>query len=222
MKTYCVIGLGRFGAAVARKLYELGNEVLVVDGNQELIQQIANDVTHAVVADARDEQVLKTIGVQNYDCCIVAIGDDLASSILITLVLKGLNVPRVICKANDEVHKKALEKIGADRVVIPEREMAAKLALNLSSSNVLDFIELSKDYGIVELSIPENWVGKTIREADVRAKYGVNVLALKQADKLQVSPAADCTFEKGSIAVVLGTTEQIARMQKYEARDHNK
>ena len=180
MKTYTVIGLGRFGSAVAKKLYELNNEVLVIDENHELIQQVSNYVTHAIVADARDEAVLKTIGVQNCDCAIMAVGEGLASSFLITLALKSLGVPKVICKANDETHKKALEKIGADRVIIPERETATKLALNLSSSNVLDLIELSDDYGIAEFGVPGAWLGHSIRDLDIRAKYGINILAIER------------------------------------------
>lgn len=119
MKTYIVIGLGRFGTAVATKLYELGNEVLAIDAREENIQPIANHVTHAVVGDARDEEVLRALGVRNFDCAIVAIGEDLAASVLVTLTLKELGVPAVICKASSEVYKRALEKVGADRVVIP-------------------------------------------------------------------------------------------------------
>ena len=141
---------------------------------------MSNYVTHAIVADARDEAVLKTIGVQNCDCAIMAVGEGLASSFLITLALKSLGVPKVICKANDETHKKALEKIGADRVIIPERETATKLALNLSSSNVLDLIELSDDYGIAEFGVPGAWLGHSIRDLDIRAKYGINILAIER------------------------------------------
>ena len=214
MKTYCVIGLGRFGTAVARKLYELGNEVLVVDENQELIQRIANDVTHAVVADARDEQVLKTIGVQNYDCCIVAIGDDLASSILITLVLKGLNVPRVICKANDEVHKKALEKIGADRVVFPEQEMALRLARNLANGDILNFIELSEEYSIMECRCPRQWQGKSIRELDVRARHRLNIIAIRRGGGMTISPGGEYALQEEDELVVLGRNEDIREVER--------
>ena len=160
MKTYIVIGLGRFGTSVATRLYELGNEVLAIDAKEENIQQISDRVTHAAVGDARDEAVLRALGVRNFECAIVAIGEDLAASILITLTLKELGVPAVICKASNEAYKRALEKVGADRVVIPEREMAAKLAQNLSCSNIQDFIELSDTYGIADVAVPESWVGK--------------------------------------------------------------
>ncbi len=214
MKTYLVIGLGRFGISVATRLCELGNEVLAIDASAEHIQQIANHVTHAVVGDARDEAVLQALGARNFDCAIVAIGGDLAASILVTLNLKELGVPAVICKASNEAYKKALERVGADRVVIPEREMALKLAQNLSSSSILDFIELSEDYGITEITAPASWVGKSIRELNVRAKYGVTVLAFKRGGPLDVLPGADDAIEDGMVLVVLGSNEQLARMQK--------
>lgn len=214
MKTYIVIGLGRFGISVAMRLYELGNEVLAIDANEENIQQIANHVTHAVVGDARDEAVLRALGVGNYDCAIVAIGGDLAASILVTLTLKELGVPAVICKASNEIYKKALEKVGADRVVIPEREMALKLAQSLASSNVLDFIELSSDYGIAEVSAPGAWIGKSIRDLNVRAKYGVTILCLKQGEQMDILPSADDVIAPDTAVVVLGSNDQIARMQK--------
>lgn len=214
MKTYIVIGLGRFGISVAMRLYELGNEVLAIDANEENIQQIANHVTHAVVGDARDEAVLRALGVGNYDCAIVAIGGDLAASILVTLTLKELGVPAVICKASNEIYKKALEKVGADRVVIPEREMALKLAQSLASSNVLDFIELSSDYGIAEVSAPGVWIGKSIRDLNVRAKYGVTILCLKQGEQMDILPSADDVIAPDTAVVVLGSNDQIARMQK--------
>ena len=215
MKTYLVIGMGRFGSAVAARLYELGNEVLVVDENEENIQAIASRVTHAVVGDARDEAVLGALGARNFDCAIVAIGGDLAASILVTLALKELGIPAVICKASNETFKRALEKVGADRVVIPEREMAVKLAQSLSSSNVLDFIELSDDFGIAEVVVPDNWADRSIRELNVRAKYGVTILACQQpGEKLQVQPGAENVIRAGATVTVLGANERIARLQK--------
>lgn len=215
MKTYLVIGMGRFGSAVAARLYELGNEVLVVDENEENIQAIASRVTHAVVGDARDEAVLRALGARNFDCAIVAIGGDLAASILVTLALKELGIPAVICKASNETFKRALEKVGADRVVIPEREMAVKLAQSLSSSNVLDFIELSDDFGIAEVVVPDNWADRSIRELNVRAKYGVTILACQQpGEKLQVQPGAENVIRAGATVTVLGANERIARLQK--------
>ncbi len=212
-KTYVVIGLGKFGTAVAERLYELGNEVLAIDECTESVQRIENSVTYAVVADARDENVLRSLGVKNYDCAIVAIGTDLAASVITTLNLKELGVPQVICKATDETQKRALEKIGADRVLIPEREIGIKLAQTISSTSILDFIELSKEYGIAELPTPAHWAGKTLRELNVRAKYGVNIIALKSGSKVNVSPAADAVLQADAVLVVVGSNEQLAKLK---------
>lgn len=212
-KTYVVIGLGKFGTAVAERLYELGNEVLAIDECTESVQRIENSVTYAVVADARDENVLRSLGVKNYDCAIVAIGTDLAASVITTLNLKELGVPQVICKATDETQKRALEKIGADRVLIPEREIGIKLAQTISSTSILDFIELSREYGIAELPTPAHWAGKTLRELNVRAKYGVNIIALKSGSKVNVSPAADAVLQADAVLVVVGSNEQLAKLK---------
>ncbi len=215
MKTYLVVGLGRFGTAVALKLHELGNEVMVIDGRAEEVQKVSDRVTYAVVGDARDEEVLKSLGVRNLDCAIVAIGSDLAASILVTLNLKMLGVPQVICKAPNELHKRALEKIGADRVLIPEREMAVKLAQNLTSSSVLDYTELSRDCGIAEIRTPAPWVGKNLREIDVRAKFGVTVIALRKADgDLTVFIRPEYALEANDVLMILGGNDDLARVQK--------
>jgi trk system potassium uptake protein TrkA len=213
MKSIVVVGLGRFGSAVATQLCALGNEVLVIDSHPDQVQAIADRVTHAVVGDATDEEVLRSLGVRNFDCAIVAIGSDLSASVLITLSLKELGVQSVICKAQSMAHKKVLEKIGADRVVFPEREMALKLAQSLTSSSVLDYIELSPDYGIAEVAVPTAWVGKTIREVNVRAKYGVNILALKIEGEMIVSPGANQVFLQDSVVVMLGRSEDLGSLQ---------
>ena len=212
-KTYAVIGLGRFGTAVAERLYALGNEVLAVDDDAERVQRMESRVTYAVVADARDEAVLRSLGMRNYDCAIVAIGSDLAASIVITMNLKELGVPQVICKATDELRKKALEKVGADRVVIPERETGIKLAQAITSSSILDFIELSKDCGIAEIPTPESWFGKTLRELNIRAKLGVNIIAIRHDGKIEVAPGADFALKENTVLVVLGTNDKLAKLK---------
>ena len=150
MKSYAVIGLGRFGTEVARRLCALGCEVLAIDVSSELVQQVSNDVTQAVVADARDKEVLRALGLRDFDCAIVAIGGNLGDSVLATMNVKELGVPKVVCKAHDDTHRQVLLKLGADQVVIPEHEQAARLAKSLSSYNVLDYIELSEEYGIID------------------------------------------------------------------------
>jgi len=214
MKTFLVIGLGRFGVNVAAKLHELGNEVMVIDENPELVQRISNRVTHAVVGDARDEEVLESLGAKNFDCAVVAIGENLAASILITLNLKSLGVPQVICKAKDEQQKKALEKIGADRVLIPEREMGLKLAQKLTSTSVLDYIELSGEYGIAEIRTPKVWIGKNLRDINVRAKYGVTVIAQRKGEEIMVSLDPDTALQEKDVLVVIGSNDQLAAVQK--------
>lgn len=214
MKSYIVIGLGRFGSEVARKLYELGCEVLAIDSKSELVQQVSNEVTHAVVADAQDKEVLRAVGARNFDCAIVAIGDSLADSVLATMNLKELGVPYIVCKAHDETHRQVLTKLGADQVVIPERENAARLARSLSSTNVLDYIELSDEYGIIEVPAPKRWLDKSLKELNVRAKLGVNIIAVKREGQINVSPAADYVILAGDIVVVLGDTDALNTVQK--------
>lgn len=214
MRSYVVIGLGRFGMETAISLTALGCDVLAMDVRSEIVQHVAQDVTHAVVANAQDKEVLKALGVKDFDCAIVAIGDDLAASVLATMNLKELGIPYIVCKAHDETHRRVLEKLGADRVVIPEKENAARLAKSLSSPNVLDYIELSEDYGIVEVPAPGVWQGKSLKELNVRAKLGVNILAVRRNESFIVSPAADFQFRAGDVVVMLGDTLAVNAVQK--------
>ena len=214
MRSYIVIGMGRFGAEVARRLSALGCEVLAIDSSSELIQQISNDVTQAVVGDARDKEVLKALGAKDFDCGIVAIGASLADSVLATMNLKELGVPYVVCKAHDETHRQVLMKLGADKVVIPEQEQANRLARNLSSPNVLDYIELSDAYGIIEVPAPAKWLGKTLKDLNVRAQLGVNIIAVKQGRDINVAPGADYEIQPGDVMVVLGGAAALNAVQK--------
>lgn len=214
MKSYMVIGLGRFGSEVARQLCAQGSEVLAMDVCNDLVQRVANDVTHAVVGDGQDKEVLRALGAGDFDCAIIAIGDNLAASVLTAMNLKELDVPYIVCKAHDETHRRVLEKLGVDRVVIPEYEFAAKLARSLSSHNVLDYIELSEDYGILEVPAPKSWVGKTILELNVRAKLGVNIIAVESGKTTNVSPAASYKILAGDIMVVLGDNKALETVQK--------
>ena len=214
MKSYVVIGLGLFGQALARQLCTLGAEVLAMDVRSDLVQQVAEDVTHAVVGDAQDKEVLRALGVRDMDCAIIAIGDNLAASVLITMNLKELEVPFVICKAHDETHRRVLEKLGVDKVIIPEKEHAQRLARSLNSHNVLDYIELSEEYGILEVPAPKSWIGKTLRELDVRAKLGVNIIAVENGDKTNVSPSADSRIGEKDTMVILGENYALEAVQK--------
>lgn len=214
MKSYIVIGLGRFGQTLATQLCLLGAEVLAMDVRNDLVQQVADNVTHAVVGDAQDKEVLRALGAKDFDCAIIAIGSDLAASVLTAMNLKELEVPYVICKAHDETHRRVLEKLGVDRVIIPEQENAQRLARSLNSHNVLDYIELSEDYGILEVPAPKAWVGKTLKELNVRAKLGVNIIAVESGNTTNVSPSADYRIEAGDIMVVLGDNYSLEAVQK--------
>ena len=214
MKSYIVIGLGRFGQTLARQLCSLGAEVLALDKRGDLVQQVADDVTHAVVGDGQDKEVLRALGARNFDCAIIAIGSNLAASVLTAMNLKELGVPYVICKAHDETHRKVLEKLGVDRVIIPEQENAQRLARRLNSHNVLEYIELSEDYGILEIPAPKGWIGKTLKELNVRAKLGVNIIAVENDKKTNVSPSADYRIREGDIMVVLGDNYALETVQK--------
>ena len=214
MKSYIVIGLGRFGQTLARQLCALGAEVLAMDVRNDLVQQVAEDVTHAVVGDAQDKEVLRALGVKEFDCAILAIGSDLAASVLTVMNLKELDAPYIICKAHDETHRRVLEKLGVDRVIIPEQENAIRLARSLNSHNVLDYIELSEDYGILEIPAPKSWLGKTLKELNVRAKLGVNIIAVESGETTNVSPAADYKILDGDILVVLGDNYSLEAVQK--------
>lgn len=212
MKNFMVIGLGRFGTAVARELCELGHDVLAVDMDRDLVQDISDEVTHAVVGDARDPEVLEALGVSEYDCAVVAVGSDIGSSALITLRLKEAGVAQVVCKAKSHVHQRLLEKVGADRVVFPEYEMGIKAAQGLARSSILNFIELSPKYAIVEIDLPRGWAGQTIRGLDVRAKYGVNVIAVRRGQDINVSPGAECILLKDDKLMVVGTDAAISAL----------
>ena len=167
MKSFLIVGLGRFGASLAQELCEQGHEVLALDVLPERVQAVADHVTHAVVGDARDPEVLSGVGARNFDCAVVAAGSDVGTSALITMNLKELNGPRVVGKANSSVHRKVLEKIGADLVVFPEQEMALSLARRLINGDIVNFIELSNEYSIVERTLPESWVGKSIVDLNI-------------------------------------------------------
>ncbi len=213
MKTFLIVGMGRFGSALATELCALGNEVLAVDSQPEPIQAVASQVTHAVTADARDPEVLRELSARNFDCAIVAIGHDIGTSALITLNLKELGVEKVIAKASSHTHRKVLQKIGADRVVFPEHEMGGKLAHTLSSSNTVNFIELYEDASIIEIITPQKWVGKTLKELDVRNVYGVNVLALRREGRMLIAPGGNLPLEATDVVVVMGLDKNVNRLQ---------
>jgi len=214
MKSFVVIGLGRFGEELALQLYALGEEVLAIDMDESIVDRIADRVTRAVAADARDPEILKRLGVENFDRAIVAVGTDLAASALITMNLKALNIPYILCKARDDTYRAILEKLGADRVIIPERDVADKLALGLTHTGVMEYIELSDEYGIVEMNPQADWVGKSIRKLEFRSRYGANVIAIRQGEKIVIPPAIDEPIAADCVMVLLGNYKMLDKLKK--------
>ncbi|MGB9793051.1 MAG: potassium channel family protein, partial [Thermacetogeniaceae bacterium] len=198
-KQFAVIGVGRFGGSVARTLHKMGYEVLAIDKDEQEIEAIMNEVTHAVQLDALDIDALKKLGIRNFDVVIVGIGNDLEASILVTLELKELGVKYVVAKAANDLHGKVLERVGADKVVYPERDMGVRVAHYLVSSNVIDHIQLSSEYSIVEIQAPRKLVGLSLGEADLRANYGIAVLAIKREKEIVVSPTASDVIKEGDV-----------------------
>ena len=214
MKSFVVIGLGKFGTRIAKRLYDMGCEVLAVDIDNEKVQQIADNVTQAVMGDARDKDVLRALGVRNCDCAIVAMAGDVGSSVFVTMTLKELEVPVVVAKAQGPMHQRILEKLGADRIVIPEREMADRLAHKLVEPNILDFIDLSEDYSLIEEQAPAIWFNKSIRDLSVRARLGINIIAVKNGDSFNIAPGADYIIREGDVVVIVGKNDALAKLRK--------
>ncbi len=213
MKQFIVVGLGRFGSSVAKTLAENDYNVLAIDTDEERVQAIASAVTHAVEADATDEDALKTLGVRNFDVAVVSIGDNIHANILATLILKELGVPYVVVKAQDTLHGKVLSKVGADRVVYPERDMGVRIAHNLISSNVLDYIEFAPDYSIVEIVASDKMEGKSLSELQFRSNYGVNVMAIKRGKELNVTPGANDKVLEGDVLIVMGQNDDLDKLK---------
>lgn len=215
-KQFAVIGLGRFGGSVCKTLSEMGHEVLVIDTDENKVSQFANLVTQAVQLDSTDEAGLREIGIRNFDHVIVAIGDNIQASILTTLILKDMEVPYITVKAQNDYHEKVLSKIGATKVIHPERDMGIRIAHNLISENVLEFIELSPDYSLVEIIASEKMVGKSLLELNIRAKYGCNIMAIKTGDDLNISPRAEDVIQRRDLLVVIGSNKDISRFEEHE------
>ncbi len=212
MKQYIVIGCGRFGSSVATTMHLLGHQVMAIDKSEDIIQNIADKVTHAAIVDVIDEQSLRALGIGNFDVAIIAIGSDIRASIMATIIAKEAGVSQVVCKATDELQAKVLYKIGADRVVFPERDMGVRVAHNIVSDNILDHIELDPEYSIVEIVTPKSWIGKTLIDLDLRAKYEITVLAIKTGKTINVTPSPDEELKAGSILVIIGQNTRISEI----------
>lgn len=217
-KQFLIIGLGRFGSSIAKTIYELGHDVLAIDKDEEKVQEISDYVTHAVQMDSTDESILKTLGVTNFDVAVVTIGSKLQDSVMATLILKELGVKYIIAKANNELHAKVLTKIGADKVVLPERDMGTRVAHNLVSSNILDYIELSEEYSILEIEAIKEWFNKSLKEIEIRKKHGINVVAIKRGEKVNISPSAEDIIKENDVLVALGSAKDLNKFESMISR----
>src|SRR4030042_909761 len=215
MKRIVVIGLGIFGFNIAKDLYENGMEVIAIDKNKEIIQKIRDFSTKAILADGTDKEVMESIGIQPEDVVIISFGEDLAASTLITLHLREMKVRNIIVKAPNEDHKRVLEKIGATEVIIPEREMADKVAKSIISPNILDYIPLSEDYTVSEIVPPASFTGKTIGEIHLRSKYHIEVIAVRETlpERLTMVPRAEFVIKDSDVLVVIGKGEDIQKIR---------
>jgi len=211
---FAVIGLGRFGSSLALTLVREGYEVLGIDKNEEIVNRMADKLTYAVVANTIEEDVMRSIGLRNFDCVVVAIGDDIQASILTAQMLKEMGVKLIVAKALSDIHGKVLRRIGVDRVIFPERDMGERVAHQLISPNLLEFIELSDEYSIAELSVPVKLAGQTLREVNLRAKYGFSAVAIRKQNQVIIAPSADDILETGDVMVVIGTLEQINNFER--------
>lgn len=214
MKSFVVIGLGRFGTAVAEELYALGHEVLAIDREEGCAQRVSEIVTHTIIADAKDESVLQSIGVRNFDGVIICM-TDIEDSVMIALMLKDMGAKYIIAKSQSKQHSRMLELIGVDRIVFPEQDMGVRLAQTISSRRALDFIELSPEYAIVELPLPSVWQNKTLAEIGARKQFGINVLAVRRGEKeIRVSPQAEFLLKHRDVLIVVGKNQNIRKLEK--------
>lgn len=214
MKSFIVIGLGKFGVSVARVLSSLGHDVLAIDNREEIVQELSDSVTHVIQADVTNEEVFKSLGVNNFDAAIVSIGDNIESSILATVLLKEAGAKYVLAKAQSELHARVLYKVGADKVVFVERDMGIRTAHNLISDNVEDIMEISSAFSVVELRPPRSWIGKSLKELNIRSTHGINIIAIKRQDAVNAAPGPDTIIGENDILVVFGENKDLNAFEK--------
>jgi trk system potassium uptake protein TrkA len=223
-KQFGVIGLGRFGSAMAMTLTELGHDVIGVDGDESRVQQLADVITHALQIDATDEKALRAAGIQDVDVAVVSIGENIESSLLVVMQLRDLGIATIVAKAVTPLHGRILEKLGVSRVIFPEREMAIRIAHSLVLPNVIDYIELSRDFSIVEVPAPAAFVGRSLKQLELRPRLGLTLIAIKrQSDDsgavvTNIAPAADETIRPGDILALLGGNEKLNQLDQLLAR----
>lgn len=219
-RSFAVIGLGRFGAAMATTLAAQGHDVIGIDGDEDRVRALADVVSAAMQLDATDEKALRAAGIQDVDCAVVSIGENIEASLLVVTLLRELNVKKVVAKAVTPLHGRILEKLGVERVVFPEREMAIRVAHSLAGPNVLDYFELSPDFSIVEIPAPPEFVGKTLKDIGLRARFGLTTIAIKRTSKTgdgditQVSPGPDDMIHEGDVLALIGSNERLGQLER--------
>ena len=211
-KQFVVLGLGSFGASVAVTLQQLGCDVVAVDQDMERIEDVADRVTYAMQADIGDPELFDVLGKESFDGIVIASSENLEGSIMATLAAKEAGIPYVLCKAHNKMYAEVLRKVGADAVVFPEKEMGKRIAKNLVSANLADWIALSPDYSVVEAAIPEKWIGRTLKELDVRKTYEVNVVGIKEGERVEITPDPDMPLKPKMILMLVGSNEALQRI----------
>lgn len=218
MKSVLIIGMGTLGKHLARKMTEYGNEVMIIDENEDIIQEMAQEFPNAIIGDCASEGVLRSLGVSNFDYCFVTVGEDFYAALEITAILKELGAKCVISKAKRNRQADFLKKIGADEVFYPEEEMAESLAIKYTVDNIFDYIELTDEYSVFEMPILKEWIGKTLAEIDVRKLYNINVIAIKNDGHLNPSPEAKYAFKEEDHIVVIGRAEDVFKISAKTAK----
>ncbi len=213
MKDIAVIGCGQFGSSVALTLSELGHDVLVIDENEDLIDAIADKVSHAVVADVMVEGTLKDLGIGNFDVVIIGMSTSFQASIMATIIAKDLGVPMIVAKVRDSLQGRVLKKVGADKIVIPEKDMGTRLAYTLTNKNIIEFIEVSEDYSMIELEVPKKWLNMSIFDLKVREEFGVSVVAIRTKEEIIINPTPEIKLTEGATIIIIGKNEEIKRVE---------
>jgi len=211
-KEFVVFGMGKFGTSVAKALADNGCQVMAVDSEQSKVEEIAENVTYAVCTDVTDAEAIHSLGIRNFDGAIVAIGENLEASVLVTIIAKEMGIPYVLAKAQSELQAKVLKKVGADKIIFPEKESGIRIANNLVSGNFFDAIELSAKYSMMDLDVPEEWVGKSLRELNLRATKKINIIGIKQEGEFEITPDPDAPLSADDVLVIIGKNQTLSKL----------
>lgn len=211
-KEFVVFGLGKFGLSVAKALADNGCQVMAVDSDPEKVALIADDVTYAVCTDVTDTEAVQSLGIRNFDGAIVAIGENLEASVMVTILSKEIGIPYVMAKALTDLQAKVLKKVGADMIIFPEKETGIRVAQNLVHGNFFDAVELSTEYSMMDFEAPQDWVGKSLKELNLRAKKKINVIGIKRYDKLEITPEPDEPLQKHDVLIIIGKNQALSKL----------